>query len=439
MTTRRLTGALLWAALLILATSLPGGLRPSSPPPALAQAPQAVAPAASEAAALRPASDAALIRLARLRIVWGMIDRHYVYADFRGRDWEAVRARYEPLALAAPDDASFHRLLAAMVAELADGHTRYLAPAEAGEADQVAAGSHTYPGVGILTVARPEALVVLEVLSGSPAEAAGLRRRDQILAVDGHPWALDCGEPCAVRGPERTRVSLTVRSSDGATREVTLMRAPVRAALAVSAARLDAAPSVGYLRIPTLQSATSAAQVEAGLRELLADGPLGGLVLDLRRNGGGRRSQLLGVLGQFVDGEHGAFFSRRGTAPLVVSAGSLRADLAAVPVVVLVDERTASAAETLAGVLQTAGRACVVGGRTAGNVELVYAYTLDDGSRLLLAREGLRLRDGVILDERGVAPDVPVEADWALFSERDDPYIARALAALAEGACGSAR
>lgn len=433
MTNRHLAGSLLWVALLALAAALPAGLPQAAPQARVAHA---AAPAPSEASAPPAISDAAWVRLARLRIVWGMIDRHYVYADFRGRDWRAVRARYEPLALAAPDDASFHRLLAAMVAELDDGHTRYLSPEEAREADAVAGGSYIYAGVGIVTVARPAALVVLDVLPGSPAAAAGLRRRDQIVAVDGSPWSLGCGEPCAVRGPEGTSVSLGVRSAGGATREVTLLRAPVRVALAASVERLGADRSVGYLRIPTFQSPAVSEEVESGLRALLESGPVAGLIVDLRRNGGGRRSQLLGVLGQLVESEQGQFFSRRGAAPLDVKAGPLRRALSGVPVALLVDERTASAAEAMAGVLQAAGRACVVGSRTAGNVELVYTTTLDDGSRLMLAREGLRLRDGSIVDERGILPDLPVDADWALYAEEDDPYIVRALSALREGRCG---
>jgi C-terminal processing protease CtpA/Prc len=173
-------------------------------------------------------------------------------------------------------------------------------------------------------------------------------------------------------------------------------------------------------------------QVNGALTDLVAEGPLNGLILDMRSNGGGWLYVLSGLLSHFVRGQVGMFFNRQAVRPLEISAPA-GPDLRSVRLVVLVDNDTASYAEVLAAVLQHEKQAIVVGTRTAGNTETTYAYTLTDGSRLWLAQEGFRLQNGTNLEGLGVEPDTTVDVDWTHYSEDDDPQLLEALRLLGAG------
>jgi len=104
------------------------------------------------------------------------------------------------------------------------------------------------------------------------------------------------------------------------------------------------------------------------------------------------------------------------------------------PLVILVDRGSQSYTEVFTAVLQAAGRARVVGVRTAGNTETIYPHDFDDKSRLWLAQEGFKLPSGVNLEGRGVNPDIKIDVDWTAFSEATDPQVLEALRLLAEPA-----
>jgi C-terminal processing protease CtpA/Prc len=168
-------------------------------------------------------------------------------------------------------------------------------------------------------------------------------------------------------------------------------------------------------------------QVEAKLEELLSGPGLRGLIIDLRSNEGGWRNVLTGILGQFVSGRVGSFYTQERQYPLSIDRGSLNARLRDMPLVVLVDDNTQSYAEVLSGALQASGRAKVVGLTSAGNTETVYPYDFDDGSRLWVAQEGFRLPDGTNLEGQGVVPDFVMDTMWTDYSESDDPHIVKAI------------
>src|SRR5439155_19517761 len=167
---------------------------------------------------------------------------------------------------------------------------------------------------------------------------------------------------------------------------------------------------IGYVSIPTLWVNDMDEQVSGALTELVAAGRLHGLILDVRANRGGWNKVLSGILSHFVRGQVGLFFDQHHVRPLVIEppAGP---DLRGQPVVVLVDNDTASYAEVLAAILQREDAALVVGTPTAGNTETIYAYTMKDGSRLWLAQEGFHLQNGVNLEGKGVQPDSLVDID----------------------------
>jgi len=355
------------------------------------------------------------------------VDDIYLYPDFNGLDWQAIHAEYEPKALAAATAPEFYSILSEMVDRLKDDHSVYLPPWAAREQDGRASGNTNYVGIGIVISTEQDSIVVLYVFPGSPAEEAGLKRRDRITAVDGEPFASPTAGPSKIRGPAGTLVTLTVRSPGQPPRNVAIERRGITGTIKPYGARLESSPRIGYLVIPDLWVKDISEWTEQELRELLDGEPLAGLIIDLRGNGGGFRRVLEGIVSQFVTGNMGEFYTQQTSYPLTVWTGKLFNQLRDVPLVVLVDKGTQSNAEILAAALQSKGRAKVVGVTTAGNTETIFAYELDDGSRLWVAQEGFKLTDGTNLEGRGVIPDAVIDLDWTNYSEQDDPHILKAI------------
>lgn len=354
--------------------------------------------------------------------VWQTVNTHYLYADFHGLDWEGVRTRFAPMVAAAESNEEFYTLLAEMVGLLGDHHSRFVAPGDVIQEDEQHTGVERRVGIGAKMATLPGGAVIQQVLSGGPAEQAGLQAQDQIVAVDGVSCAASsCPDIC---GPSGTHVRLTIVRQDNQVRDVVLTRRPVNARIAPVVRRLEG--DIGYLSIPSLWVNDMTAYVSGALTDLVVEKPLRGLILDLRGDPGGWRNVLVGVLSHFVRGEVGVFFDRHQTTPLVVNEGS-GPDLRGLPLVVLIDDVTASYAEVLAGVLQTEAGAFVIGVASSGNTETIYAYEVDGGARLWLAQEGFRLRNGVNLEGQGVQPDLVMDLDWTRYSEEEDPNIREAL------------
>lgn len=373
--------------------------------------------------ALDPAGRAELFER-----VWSAVDSHYLYADMHGIDWDAIKQEYRPQALEAATMSQFYATLSRMVRQLSDRHSRFEDPQQAFAQRALASGEDAYVGVGVLTIPVDDGLLVTTVFGDSPAAEAGIARRDVVVAVDGRPVS---HADARLGGEEGSRVTLTLRSPDGRHRTATLQRRAVVAQYRPEAYLLPGT-RVGYLLVQSFWPQDTAEDAAAALTELLdGQGELDGLIVDVRSNGGGWRTVLEGMLGNFVAGDVGSFWGQADSYPLTIPSGPLRTRLDGVPLVVLVDGETESYAEVFAAVLQSQGRAEVVGAPSAGNTETIFAYDFEDGSRLWVAQEGFRLPDGSDLEGRGVLPDREQAVDWTRFSEQRDPHIIAALEMLA--------
>jgi carboxyl-terminal processing protease len=368
-------------------------------------------------------------RLDLFEEVWDTINEKYLYRDFRGVDWDAVHDSYEPLVRTANTSTEFYTALGDMVGELNDNHSRFLSPKERQEEDDLQGGNANYVGVGIISSPAEQSVVVVFVFPSSPAEKAGLKRRDRIVGIDGQPVDDPLNISNRIRGEEGTTVRLSVRSPGQPEREVPIVRGKISGAVVPTSSRLETDDSIGYLIIPDLWTVDMGDRVEVELERLLNGSPkLEGLVIDLRGNGGGFRTVLQQILGFFISGRIGFFFDSTGSYPFEISATSpLLKSLEDVPVVVLVDGGTVSYAEVLAAAVQEKGRAQVVGVHSEGNTETIYQYNFFDDSRLWCAQEGFELLDGTNLEGRGVEPDFIIDEDWTAYPERDDPHILKAV------------
>ncbi len=360
--------------------------------------------------------------------VWSTINEQYLYPDFRGVDWAATREEFAPRVEAAADDEEFFALMVEMVGRLGDEHSRFLPPSDAQRQDVLTSGREEQVGIGVIVLPLGDALLIQHVFPDSPADRAGLRARDRIVAIDGVLHSQ--GD---IQGPEGSQVRLTVARPGEANRDVVIIRQRVEGRIGPTTLRLPG--EIGYLGVTTLWVSDMHAQVGEALTGLVSAAPLRGLIIDLRSNPGGWRDVMTGILGHFVQGEVGRFISRAGDTPLTIEPG-VAPDLRGLPLVVLVDANTASYAEVMAAVLQQQAGAVVVGAPTAGNTETIYAYDLSGGARLWVAQEAFELSTGAWLEGAGVQPDIVTLDDWTRFSAADDPGITLALGLLNRGAGG---
>ncbi|MGE0870461.1 MAG: S41 family peptidase [Kofleriaceae bacterium] len=305
-----------------------------------------------------------------------------------------------------------------------------------GEIDDARPGLPAYPSVD-------------DVVSGSPADVAGIQLDDRLISVDGAPTT-DGGREihnasaweAKLRGASGTRVTVTVlRTGWKDPRPFVLVRAQVKQA----SVRFEAlGGGIGYLAIARFAEAT-AGDVADALAKLRRQNAMSALVIDLRNDPGGLVDQSIAVADQFLDS--GTIVTIRGRQGKVETQRAHRGGGAiATPLFVLVDQGTASAAEILAAALRDHGRAKLVGQPTYGKGTVQTFFDLEDGSGLKLTTARYYTPKGNSLESKGIVPDVTVEAftpdeivagngtgsggvpdNGATITEADDPQLAAAV------------
>lgn len=366
--------------------------------------------------------------------IWQVINDTYVYPDFNGVDWDAVQAEFRQRIETGLDNAGFYMAMYEMITRLGDEHSFYLSPEAVAEEEANYAGQHDYAGIGILLSAVPERnrAVILSVFAGSPAEAAGLQPRDAILSVDGNPILDEEGFlRDIVRGPVGTSITLVVQTPEQEERQLSVTRQRITGAVPVpySVFTTEAGLRLGYILLVTFDDSTVDEQVGEALRNMTAEGPLDGLILDNRMNGGGSSAVVEPILGYFAGGVMGHFVSRQDERPLSIRPNDINGSQD-VPLVVLVGSGSASFGEIFAGVLQDSGRAYIIGTTTGGNVEILWGYDFDDGSQMWLANETFRpyYHPEQDWEANGILPDETVPGEFDEHTLENDPPVIAAIA-----------
>jgi carboxyl-terminal processing protease len=324
--------------------------------------------------------------------------------------------------------------LEGMVSGLPDQYTVFMRPAETRMSRERLSGE--YEGIGVW-VDQPEGrLTIISPMRGSPAEDAGLQAGDVVVEVDGvsvedMPMEEAVGR---VRGPEGTSVNLTIeRQGEDELLDVTVERAKIE----LPAVMFEMQDDIAVLTVTVFGDHTTD-ELDQAIEDA-QDAGAEGIVLDLRSNGGGWVAGAREMIGRFVDSDQGPALHEQtdpdSEEPRPISM--LPGDAAEydIPMVVLVNESTASAAEIVAGALQDYERATIVGTVTAGKGSIQRIHQLDDGSSVQITIAQWLTPDQHVIQENGIEPDIEVELDDV--EDRDDPsddsQLERAIEYLLEG------
>jgi carboxyl-terminal processing protease len=275
-------------------------------------------------------------------------------------------------------------------------------------------------------------LVVVAPIAGSPAEAAGLRAGDLVIAVDGTSvnGSQMQDQITKVRGPAGSKVTLTIKR-DGRTFDLAITRAEITTR-EVTTKMLDS--HIGYIALHGFSS-SSADQFHDGLTKLLSDGA-DKIVFDLRDNPGGYIEAARKIASEFV--ASGLIFSQESSGDQVTrweATGGGAATSAGIPVVVLTNEGSASASEIVAAALKETGRATIIGQHTFGKntVQVWVPLENNGGVRITISRWFTPKHNSVHPD--GVKPDIAVDVPAGTPPEKD-LYLERAVEFLATAGVG---
>ena len=283
-------------------------------------------------------------------------------------------------------------------------------------------------GIGVSVISTQDSIRVNLVYDDSPAAQAGIEKGDYIVGAAGLTVEADGADAVidAIRGDEGTEVTVSVRK-DGtdAVQELTMQRAVVTQKMAWRQ-MLDG--NVGYIRIENFHVG-AAEQFNQTLDGLIADGAQS-LVIDVRHNGGGRVKEMSEALDPLLP--EGTIMTLR-TKDGHETVYSSDAEQLELPIAVLIDDQSISAAEFFAAALQEYDCATLVGTHTTGKGRAQQTFELSDGSAVNLSVEEYFTPNGNSLADVGIAPDIEVtlteeqQADFYFLSPEDDPQLQKAV------------
>ena len=330
----------------------------------------------------------------KIDAIYSLLDQHYVDGYDRN---ELMKGVY-----------------AGLVSRLGDPYSSYIDSGEVANFLQMTDG--TYAGIGIVVSVDSDdnRIVVIMPYKGSPGEAAGILPGDKLIKVDGVPVTGDMLDEAVtmMKGEPGTDVTVTVyRESDGSVFDAEIIRAMIDIPT-VAHEMLDG--MIGYIKISGFDRVT-VGQFRDGYDDLRENG-MKGLVLDLRDNPGGLLDVVVHITDMLVAGDYIVYTEdKHGNREYFYADG----ERVEVPLVVLVNERSASASEILAGAVKDTKTGTLVGTNTFGKGLVQGFFYLPDRSGVKTTVARYYTPSGVCIDKEGIAPDyeveLPDEYKWSLY------------------------
>jgi carboxyl-terminal processing protease len=322
-----------------------------------------------------------------------------------------------------------------MMEALGDEHSSYMDPETYETANTILSGQE-YEGIGAWVDTTADYLTIISPIPGSPAEEVGLEPGDRIIEIDGEDMTGVDAELARQRvlGPAGSTVVLTVaREGESEALEFTVTREKI---VIKSASGEMLEDGIGYVQITTFGDKTTP-ELRATLEELMAQNPRG-LVIDLRNNGGGYLQTSVEVASEFI-GEGVVLIEQYGDGERTTYQALKNGQATEIPLVVLINEGTASASEIVAGAIQDYGRGKLVGVTSYGKGSVQNWVPLSDnqGAVRVTIAKWLTPDERTIQDE-GLKPDVEVEITEEDYEADLDPQLDKAIEVLLEELNGSA-
>ncbi len=286
-----------------------------------------------------------------------------------------------------------------------DPHSSFMRPDDYKELQVETKGSFT--GIGIEITLRDGVLTVVSPIEGTPAYKAGLKANDKILKINGKSTK-NMGLMEAVkllRGPKGTKVTISIyREGWTQLKDITITRdvIPIKS---VRSGVLDS--DYGYIRITTFRNNTSP-ELKKALKQLEKKDEIKGLVLDLRNNPGGLLDQAVKVADEFLESGLIVYTDGRVKDQRMRFTARPNRDHHDYPIVVLINEGSASASEIVAGALQDHKRAIILGTQSFGKGSVQTIIPLEDGSAVRLTTARYYTPSGKSIQAKGITPDIIV-------------------------------
>ncbi len=323
--------------------------------------------------------------------VWNKVDSKFYHTeplDYQSMTYGAIRG---------------------MLQSLGDDYTVFEEPADAEQTRERMSGQ--FEGIGAYVEWKDGKLLIVSPIEESPAEKAGILAGDQVLKVDGAELApqldgFDATEAAReaariIRGPKGSTVNLTIfRSSNNETLEIPIVRDAIPL-ISVRSKLLD--NKIAYVTVSGFNETTTA-ELDRELEEMLAEQP-SGLILDLRNNPGGLLGSAQEVIGRFV--RDGVALREQFSSGRVeeLSVSSSDAGAFEVPMIVLINNGSASASEIVAGALRDHKRAILLGEKTFGKGSVQAVEQLSDGSSARITIARWLTPDGDEIHKVGIEPE----------------------------------
>lgn len=367
---------------------------------------------------------------------WQLVNRFYVDGTFNHKDWQSTRQ-----SLLSKKYVSRHHAYAALrqaLAELNDPYTRFMSPHEFKTLTTQTSGQLSGIGIHLEQSKDTNAVTIVKLLPNAPALQAGLKVGDRILAIDGNRTdKMDLQRVSSlIRGEIDTTVKLQISRAGQDPFETNIKRAVIELPTVYAKVKQEGKNRIGYIRLLEF-SAHASQQMRTAIKDLETQ-DVDGFVLDLRGNPGGLLNASIEIAEMWLNrGFIVHTVDRQGKKDDIVAHPTA---LSKRPLVVLVDEDSASSSEILTGALQDNHRAKVIGTSTFGKALVQSVHQLSDGSGIAITVAQYFTPKGTDISHKGITPDILVKltpeqsqtlySDPSLLATFDDPQYMQAIRSL---------
>jgi carboxyl-terminal processing protease len=367
---------------------------------------------------------------------WQVVNSEFVDKNFNQIDWQLKRQ--ELLSKSYTNKEEAYKALRQALKELGDPYTRFLDPSEFDALTRETSGEVSGVGIRLEIDKKSNHLRVVEPLANSPAIKAGIKSGDKIVKINGKPTSLMTLEQASteIKGEIGTKVSLQISRHGRGVFDVALVRAQIELPAVTYNLKQEGKFKVGYIKLEEFSS-HAAEQMKKAIEDL-GKKKVSGYVVDLRNNPGGLLFASIDIARMWM--KHGEIVHTIDRKQGEQKFSANNTALTDLPLVVLVNENSASASEILAGALKDNRRATVLGSRTYGKGLVQSVHTLSDGSGVAVTIARYFPPSGIDIDHKGIAPDVQLDltqeqqvnlqSNPSLFATLSDPQYARAISLL---------